>query len=201
MGTALASVAARAGRDVMLLRANTEAARAHGWRRRRIPKLPGLNFDPASPLRRISPASRGGHHFACAPAQNLREAGSSISAASCHGDAGDRMRQGHRARQHKFMTEVIAEAAPDAVPAILSGPSFASDAGRAGLPTAVTLAAKDESLASALVQGAGLVDLPALSHPRMCAGVRNRRCCEKTCWPFAAGIGSAKQRVRRHKRH
>jgi glycerol-3-phosphate dehydrogenase (NAD(P)+) len=55
---------------------------------------------------------------------------------------------------HKFMTEVIAEAAPDATPAILSGPSFADDVAR-GLPTAVTLAAKDEKLASALVQALG----------------------------------------------
>ena len=52
------------------------------------------------------------------------------------------------------MTEVIAEAAPDAMPAILSGPSFAEDVAR-GLPTAVTLAAKDEALASALVQALG----------------------------------------------
>jgi glycerol-3-phosphate dehydrogenase (NAD(P)+) len=52
------------------------------------------------------------------------------------------------------MTEVIAETSPGAVPAILSGPSFASDVAR-GLPTAVTLAAKDEGLASALVQALG----------------------------------------------
>jgi len=55
---------------------------------------------------------------------------------------------------HKFMTEVIAEAAPEATPAILSGPSFAADVAR-GLPTAVTLAAKDETLASELVQALG----------------------------------------------
>jgi glycerol-3-phosphate dehydrogenase (NAD(P)+) len=52
------------------------------------------------------------------------------------------------------MTEVISEAAPAAFPAILSGPSFADDVAR-GLPTAVTLAAKDEALASALVQALG----------------------------------------------
>src|SRR4029450_8814152 len=50
--------------------------------------------------------------------------------------------------------EVIAEAVPDAIPAILSGPSFAEDVAR-GLPTAVTLAAKDEPVASALVQALG----------------------------------------------
>src|SRR6267154_750436 len=54
----------------------------------------------------------------------------------------------------KFMTEVIAECAPSATPAILSGPSFAADVAR-GLPTAVTLAAKDETLAATLVQALG----------------------------------------------
>jgi glycerol-3-phosphate dehydrogenase (NAD(P)+) len=52
------------------------------------------------------------------------------------------------------MTEVIAEAAPAAIPAILSGPSFADDVAR-GFPTAVTLAAKDERLAGSLVQALG----------------------------------------------
>src|SRR6202000_678509 len=55
---------------------------------------------------------------------------------------------------HKFMTEIIAEAAPHALPAMLSGPSFADDVAK-GLPTAVTLAAKDEALASELVQALG----------------------------------------------
>jgi len=52
------------------------------------------------------------------------------------------------------MTEIIAESAPHAVPAILSGPSFAEDVAR-GLPTAVTLDAKDEDLAARLVQALG----------------------------------------------
>jgi glycerol-3-phosphate dehydrogenase (NAD(P)+) len=55
---------------------------------------------------------------------------------------------------HKFMTEVIAEAAASARAAILSGPGFAEEVAR-GLPTAVTLAATDESLASDLVQALG----------------------------------------------
>ena len=51
----------------------------------------------------------------------------------------------------KFMTEVIAECAPKAMPAILSGPSFAADVAR-GQPTAVTLAAHDEDVAMALAR-------------------------------------------------
>ena len=49
----------------------------------------------------------------------------------------------------KIVTEILAEAAPLAQPVILSGPSFAADVGR-GLPTAVTLGAHDEGLASDL---------------------------------------------------
>jgi glycerol-3-phosphate dehydrogenase (NAD(P)+) len=54
----------------------------------------------------------------------------------------------------KFMTEIIAEVAPRAAPAILSGPSFADDVAR-GLPTAVTLAAADEDIAADLAQSLG----------------------------------------------
>ena len=54
----------------------------------------------------------------------------------------------------KFMTEIIAECAPQAIPAILSGPSFASDVAR-GMPTAVTLATQDEKLAVALAEALG----------------------------------------------
>ena len=54
----------------------------------------------------------------------------------------------------KFMSEVIGESAPGAVPAILSGPSFAADVAR-GLPTAVTLAAADAELAAQLAQAVG----------------------------------------------
>src|SRR5215469_1278139 len=49
---------------------------------------------------------------------------------------------------------VIAECAPKANPAILSGPSFAADVAR-GMPTAVTLAAADGRLASELAQAVG----------------------------------------------
>ncbi len=90
------------------------------------------------------------------PAQHLRGAVNYARLASDKAGADRRLRQRHRARHktHKFMTDVIAEAAPHAPPAILSGPSFADDVAR-GLPTAVTLAAKDEALASALVQALG----------------------------------------------
>jgi glycerol-3-phosphate dehydrogenase (NAD(P)+) len=51
----------------------------------------------------------------------------------------------------KFMSEIVAECAPNAMPAILSGPSFAADVARK-LPTAVTLAAPDSKIAQQLAQ-------------------------------------------------
>src|SRR5262249_48611053 len=54
----------------------------------------------------------------------------------------------------KFMSDVIAECAPNAMPAILSGPSFAADVAR-GLPTAVPLAAAAEATAAGLARALG----------------------------------------------
>lgn len=53
-----------------------------------------------------------------------------------------------------FMTDVLRDAIPHAVPAVLSGPSFAADVSR-GLPTAVTLACEDEAVGQALMQAIG----------------------------------------------
>jgi glycerol-3-phosphate dehydrogenase (NAD(P)+) len=51
----------------------------------------------------------------------------------------------------KLMSQVLAETAPTALPAVLSGPSFAGEVAR-GLPTAVTLACPDEALGEALAR-------------------------------------------------
>ena len=50
----------------------------------------------------------------------------------------------------KLMSDVLAETLPDAVPAVLSGPSFAADVAR-GLPTAVTLACTDAGAGEKLI--------------------------------------------------
>ncbi|HEY8268389.1 MAG TPA: NAD(P)H-dependent glycerol-3-phosphate dehydrogenase, partial [Xanthobacteraceae bacterium] len=51
----------------------------------------------------------------------------------------------------KFITEIISELIPQALTAILSGPSFASDVAK-GLPAAVTLASADEKCAAELAE-------------------------------------------------
>jgi glycerol-3-phosphate dehydrogenase (NAD(P)+) len=153
-GTALASVAARAGRDVILYARNAGAA-AHMTATRENPKLPGVNFDPRITITPdVATAARADIILLATPAQNLREAAAALAPHLAVAAPVIACAKGIERGSHKFMTEVIAEAAPNAVPAILSGPSFASDVAR-GLPTAVTLAAKDEALASALVQALG----------------------------------------------
>jgi glycerol-3-phosphate dehydrogenase (NAD(P)+) len=52
------------------------------------------------------------------------------------------------------MTEIIGDTLPKSTPAILSGPSFATDVAR-GLPTAITLACANEALAARLAQALG----------------------------------------------
>ncbi len=153
-GTALASVAARAGRDVILYARNAEAA-AHIRATQENPKLPGVNFDPRIAITSdVASAARADIILLATPAQNLREAAAALAPHLATATPVIACAKGIERGSHKFMTEVIAEAAPDAVPAILSGPSFASDVAR-GLPTAVTLATRDEALASALVQALG----------------------------------------------
>ena len=53
-----------------------------------------------------------------------------------------------------LMTDVLRETIPQAIPAVLSGPSFAADVAR-HLPTAVTLACADEALGRDLMQAIG----------------------------------------------
>ena len=87
----------------------------------------------------VSPsAARADIILIATPAQNLREAVTALAPHLAKATPVIACAKGIERGTHKFMTEVIAEAAPDATPAILSGPSFADDVAR-GLPTAVTL--------------------------------------------------------------
>src|SRR6202163_232581 len=153
-GTALASVAARAGRDVILYARSAESAAAIAATRTN-PKLSGAPLDPGVGVTNdIALAARADIIVIATPAQNLREAVAAVAPHLARATPVIASAKGIERGTHKFMTEVIAETAPKAIPAILSGPSFADDVAR-GLPTAVTLAAKDEAIARALVQALG----------------------------------------------
>jgi glycerol-3-phosphate dehydrogenase (NAD(P)+) len=92
--------------------------------------------------------------LAVVPAQALREV---LVAADEHVLSGTPIvscAKGIERGSHKFTTEVIGECVQTALPAILSGPSFAADVSH-GLPTAVTLAARDLGVAERLSQALG----------------------------------------------
>src|SRR3954451_9791593 len=189
-GTALAAVAARAGRSVTLYARNAEAT-AHMTARRQNPRLPGVNLDGRIIVNSdIATAARADIILLAVPAQNLREAVTELAPHLAAATPVIACAKGIERSTHKFMTEIIAEAVPDAVPAILSGPSFAGDVAR-GLPTAVTLATKDEALASALVQVLG----SSTFRPYHTSDVRGVEIggAAKNVLAIAAGIAVGKQ--------
>jgi glycerol-3-phosphate dehydrogenase (NAD(P)+) len=153
-GTALAGVAARAGRDVILYARSPESA-AEIAATRANPKLSGVRLDASVKVTNdIAFAAAADIILIATPAQILRAAVTALAPHLAKATPVIACAKGIEHGTHKFMTEVIAESAPHANPAILSGPSFAQDVAR-GLPTAVTLAAKDEQLASTLVRALG----------------------------------------------
>ena len=153
-GTALALTCARAGRKVTLWEQDpTNADTLKTKRESRF--LPGVRLDD-----NIAIASDVGQ-AACAdalllvvPAQAVRAVAKTLAPLLAASTPVIICAKGIERGSKKFMSEVIAECAPGAAPAILSGPSFAADVAR-GLPTAVTLAATDAKLAAALAQAVG----------------------------------------------
>lgn len=153
-GTALAGVAARAGREVTLYARDATTAEKISATREN-PRLPGVQIDPKIAITHdLSVASRADIVVIAVPAQSSRASVTALAPYLAKGTPVVSSAKGIEHGTRKFMTEVIAETVPQAIPAILSGPSFADDVAH-GLPTAVTLAAKDESVAIALVHALG----------------------------------------------
>ena len=147
-GVALANAAAAAGRTVVLWGRDEARMRAIAVTRR-SDRLPGVDLARAvEATSDLAELGRCDTILVAAPAQSSREI--ALRLAAIPGSAAlVTCAKGIERGTHAFMTEVLAEAAPDRPRAILSGPSFALDVA-AGLPTAVTLASADEDLARAL---------------------------------------------------
>jgi glycerol-3-phosphate dehydrogenase (NAD(P)+) len=154
-GAALANAAARAGRSVTLLARNAAGAAAMA-RTRTSPRLPETLLEARVTIAAAEPATLAAQDaiLLAVPAQQLRAASLAIAPALPKDIPVIACAKGIERGTHKFMTEVIAECAPTARPAILSGPSFAAEVAR-GLPAAVTLAAHEEALAAALARALG----------------------------------------------
>jgi glycerol-3-phosphate dehydrogenase (NAD(P)+) len=150
-GTALALTCARAGRKVTLWEHEPGNAASLETKRESL-FLPGVRLDDGIKVTRaLAEASRSDAILLVVPAQAMRSVVKSLAQTISAGSPVIACAKGIEHGTHKFMSEIIAECAPNAVPAILSGPSFAADVAR-GLPTAVTLAAADGKLAGDLAQ-------------------------------------------------
>ncbi|WAC29102.1 NAD(P)H-dependent glycerol-3-phosphate dehydrogenase [Ancylobacter sp. SL191] len=154
-GTALANAAARAGRSVVLWGRDAAAIAAMEASRRNSAHLPGVELDTSVSL------STSLHSLAICdcvllvvPAQASREVAHALAPHLKEGTPLVTCAKGIERGTGLFMTQVLADACPHCLPAILSGPSFASDVA-AGLPTAVTLAAQEVSIAEALATALG----------------------------------------------
>src|ERR1700745_62630 len=153
-GTALANAIARAGAAVLLPTRGPGGADVL-VKERESPRLPGVRLHEHVGIAPVgADVGRYDVILLAVPSQHLRAAAGAIAPALREGTPVIACAQGIERGTHRFMTEVIAESAPAAQPAILSGPSFAADVAR-GLPAAVTLAAGDESVAAALTRALG----------------------------------------------
>jgi glycerol-3-phosphate dehydrogenase (NAD(P)+) len=154
-GTALANALARAGRSVTLV-GRDPASGAAIAKSRESPRLPAHRIDDRVTVAAAETAILSAQDaiLLAVPSQHLRDAARGVAPALTAGIPVIACAKGIERGTHKFMTQVIAECAPAAVPAILSGPSFAEEVAR-GLPAAVTLAAGEETMAAALARALG----------------------------------------------
>jgi glycerol-3-phosphate dehydrogenase (NAD(P)+) len=146
-GTALAQVAASGGRDTLLWAREPEVVEAVNSKRENAVFLPGQELDPA--IRAtvdLAELSECDAWLVVTPAQHMRAV---LEAAPQSDKPMILCSKGIEERSGQLLHDVARSACPGAPIAALSGPSFADEVA-AGLPTAVTLAAKDEALGQAL---------------------------------------------------
>jgi glycerol-3-phosphate dehydrogenase (NAD(P)+) len=149
-GTALANAIAAAGRTVTLYARDPGVAAEIAKGRTNAARLPGIAVAPEiAATNSLGEAAEADVLLLAVPTSALRGLANSIASMIRPATPLIACAKGIEHGSKKFVTEILAEAAPLAPSAVLSGPSFAADVGR-GLPTAVTLGARDEDLASDL---------------------------------------------------
>lgn len=154
-GTALAVSARRSGREVTLWAHEADVVAAIRERHENPVFLPGVKLDPGiRATSEVQDLMKADAVLAVAPAQFLRATLSRFAPAWPKGLPVVVCAKGVEQGTLDLMTDVAAEVLPDAPQAVLSGPTFAIEVAK-GLPTAVTLACKDERLGTRLVQALG----------------------------------------------
>lgn len=155
-GTALAQVAASAGRKVVIWAREPEVVEAINGRNENALFLPGVALHPAVHASgSLEAAAEADLILAVPPAQHMRSVLRTLRPVLRAGAPVVLCAKGVERGTLALMTDILAAEAPQAAPAVLSGPGFAKDVAR-GLPTATTIAATDRALAQRVVATIGL---------------------------------------------
>lgn len=148
-GTALAVSLARDGQKVTLWARDADHATAMAESRQNAARLPGVALpDGLTPTADSTDLAQTDCVLLAVPAQTLRGV-LTDHVGPLHGKTLVACCKGINVETGEGPSQVIAHALPSATPALLSGPSFAVDIA-AGLPTALTLAAPDDTSAARL---------------------------------------------------
>jgi glycerol-3-phosphate dehydrogenase (NAD(P)+) len=154
-GTALANAAGRAGQRTLIWARDGAAVAAINGKRSNEARLPGARIhDRVTATGALAEAGQADLVLLVVPAQALRGVAQTVGAFVRPGTPLVICAKGIERGTGRFMSEVVAEAAPQAVPAVLSGPGFAADIEK-GLPTALTVAAADEAMAKSIADRLG----------------------------------------------
>ena len=154
-GTALAIVAQRAGRDVIIRAHEPEVVSAINGQHANPDYLPGFRLEPQIyATDDFAEAAGADAVLLAAPAQFARAAVDTITPHLTKGTPLVICSKGIEQATGKLLSEMVSEIAPKITTAVLSGPTFAGEVAR-GLPTAVTLACEDLDMANALVEALG----------------------------------------------
>jgi glycerol-3-phosphate dehydrogenase (NAD(P)+) len=154
-GTALAIVARRAGRDVLLWAHEPETIAAINEAHQNDVFLPGIALDPA-----IEATAHFNEVATCdmlllvTPAQHLRTIAGELKPYVREGQPLVICSKGIEQASGRLLSQIAADLLPMAEIAVLSGPSFAADVAN-GLPAAVTMATAEEELSRALSHALG----------------------------------------------
>ncbi|MGE0597204.1 MAG: NAD(P)H-dependent glycerol-3-phosphate dehydrogenase [Hyphomonadaceae bacterium] len=155
-GTALAQVAAIAGREVTIWAREPEVVAAINVERQNALFLPGAPLsDAVLATGDMAVAARAELILAAPPAQHMRGVLTALKPVIPAGKPIVLCAKGVERGTLALMTDVLAETLPQARAAVLSGPGFAKDVVR-GLPTATTIASPDPDLAARIVATIGL---------------------------------------------
>ncbi len=154
-GTALAQVAAAAGRNVMIWAHEPEVVESINSTHENPLFLPGVTLHTSiSATSSLQAAAGADLILAAPPAQHMRGVLKELAPALKPGAPVTLCAKGIERGTLAMMTDVLRQEAPQAAAAVLSGPGFAKDVARL-LPTATTIASQDAELAKCIVVAIG----------------------------------------------